>query len=92
MKVVYRCDYCGHQGIEEEVREHEKTCIKNPNLRGCYTCLHKKGLGFSEMECKNGVEIPKGKYMSQCAKWEKEEVSYDPDSPFAKMLHNMWGI
>ena len=44
------------------------------------------------MECKNGIEIPKGKYMSQCAKWEKEEVSYDPDAPFAKMLHNMWGI
>ena len=33
-----------------------------------------------------------GKYMSQCTKWEKEEVSYDPDAPFAKMLHNMWGI
>ena len=29
MKPVYKCDWCKTMGSEEEILEHEKTCMKN---------------------------------------------------------------
>lgn len=91
MKPIYRCDYCGHQDIAEKIEEHEKTCLRNYNLRGCPTCLHKKGPCLTSYECKKGVEIPEKSYILHCSQWEREESPYDPDSPFAQVVRSMFG-
>ena len=51
MKAIYQCDWCGERGTEEEIREHEASCIMNKALRSCYTCGNRKGFGFTRMDC-----------------------------------------
>lgn len=55
MKPVYKCDWCKTMGTEEEILEHEKTCMANINLHSCYTCANRKGL--AALECKAGMRI-----------------------------------
>ena len=40
MKPLFRCEYCDKIGVEEEIIQHEQTCINNYTKRSCYTCLH----------------------------------------------------
>lgn len=40
MKKVFKCDYCNYIGTAEEVTEHEKTCLKNPDVKCCYNCQY----------------------------------------------------
>lgn len=70
MKPIYRCEYCDHMGTEDEVREHEKECLKNFNNKGCLTCKHCKTDGLKHMECFYGEEIPEGKQFLHCDKHE----------------------
>lgn len=41
-KVVrYKCDYCKKLAVKPEtIEHHEKECIKNPESRNCYLCVH----------------------------------------------------
>lgn len=71
MKPLYRCDYCDFTGTEEEVKEHEATCIKNYNLRGCLTCVHCNTDDFKTFTCMAGRDIPEG-YMHQNCLYHKQ--------------------
>lgn len=73
MKQVYQCEWCDQQGTAEEISEHEKTCIYNKTLRSCFTCASRKGLGLTQIECQIGENIPKGKYIEHCQKWQEGE-------------------
>ena len=70
MKPVYRCDYCDVTGTEEEILKHEAECIKNPHNRGCFSCKHCETDGFKNVACKQGREIPDGKYVERCHLYE----------------------
>lgn len=75
MKPIYRCEYCDFTGIAEEVQKHEEECIKNYNLKGCYTCKHCSTDGFKTVKCKQDIELPEGKYMKKgCSKHEVGEM------------------
>ena len=69
MKPVYKCDWCKTMGSEEEILEHEKTCMRNINLHSCHTCDNRKGL--TTLEWKVGVNIPENHYIQHCDKWEE---------------------
>lgn len=82
MKPVYKCDYCNFMGTEEEVREHELTCIDNYDRKSCYTCAHKK-FGKIDMktiayECTAGRKIPEGKLYEFCPQYERKEKPVYP--------------
>lgn len=38
MKEVFKCDYCNYIGTKEEIEEHEKVCLNNPDVKCCYNC------------------------------------------------------
>ena len=38
MKEVFKCDYCNYIGTKEEIAEHEKVCLNNPDVKCCYNC------------------------------------------------------
>lgn len=40
MREVFKCDYCNYIGTAEEVAEHEKVCLNNPDVKCCYNCQH----------------------------------------------------
>ncbi len=40
MKEVFKCDYCNYIGTAEEVAEHEKVCLNNPDVKCCYNCQY----------------------------------------------------
>lgn len=40
MKEVFKCDYCNYIGTKEEVMEHEKVCLNNPDVKCCYNCQY----------------------------------------------------
>ena len=40
MKEVFKCDYCNYIGTAEEVTEHEKVCLNNPEVKCCYNCQY----------------------------------------------------
>lgn len=79
MKPAFKCEYCKFIGTEEEVRKHEADCYDNYDLRGCNTCTHKKTYSSKSKEilwnykCDCGVEIPEGKMMVNCIKYERKE-------------------
>ena len=83
MKPVYKCDWCKTMGTEEEILEHEKTCMANINLRSCYTCVNRKGL--AALECKAGINIPGDHYIQHCDKWE-EGKSLDLNNHMGNIL------
>ena len=70
MKPVYKCDYCGHMGTEDEVREHEEKCYWNYDRKSCRTCKHRDQKSFIQYKCLLGVEIAEGCLMEFCSKYE----------------------
>jgi hypothetical protein len=74
MKPIYRCEYCDFTGTEEEVQKHEEECVKNYNKKGCLTCKHCSTDGLKTVKCKEGVEIPEGKYITGCSNHEVGEI------------------
>lgn len=40
MKNVYMCDFCSYINTKENVKEHEKCCLKNPNVKNCFNCCY----------------------------------------------------
>lgn len=89
MKPLYRCDWCVKTGTEEEIAEHEKTCLCNTTLRSCHTCLNEEG--FLTIKCKKGVEIPSGCYMQNCEKWQ-EGLTFDAKNFFSSDVISVGGI
>jgi hypothetical protein len=81
MKQLFRCEYCDEIGTEEEIREHEETCLWNYTKRTCYTCKHMENL-FTKVKCKlDETKIPEGKYIEQCACWEFNEKDHTKKTP-----------
>jgi hypothetical protein len=66
-------------GTEDEVRKHESECLDNYDLKGCTTCMHKKTCPSKvegvlwNYKCDHGVEIPEGKMMINCSKYERKK-------------------
>ena len=75
MKPVFKCDYCKFMGTEDEVKEHEPTCIDNYDRKSCYTCIHKKLKTITQYECDCGKEIPEGHVFEFCDKYDRKEKS-----------------
>lgn len=88
MKPVYKCDWCKTIGTEEEILEHEKTCMTNINLHSCYTCANRKGL--ATLGCKVGIDIPKDSYIQHCDKW-KEGEPLDLNNPMGNIFDMFFG-
>lgn len=92
MKPVFKCDYCQFIGTEEEVHKHESDCYDNYDLRGCTTCLHKKTRSSKSKEilfnykCDCGVEIPDGKMMINCIKYDRKEKTDTIDDFLSAMF------
>lgn len=81
MKPVFKCDYCSKMGTEEEIREHEPICTDNYDRKSCYTCVHKrtkcshdikKDKAMYLYKCELGKEIPEGKLLEFCDKYERK--------------------
>lgn len=46
----YKCDYCKKTAAKPDtIERHEKECIKNPNSRNCYLCVHSVQGGYVDM-------------------------------------------
>lgn len=85
MKQLFRCEYCDKIGTEEEIREHEETCLWNHTKRTCYTCKHMETL-FPKVKCKlDDTKIPEGKYIERCACYERD------DKDHTKKTTNLFG-
>ncbi|AUR89193.1 hypothetical protein NVP1121O_165 [Vibrio phage 1.121.O._10N.286.46.C4] len=54
--VTYQCDHCAFQGKEGIVSQHEKSCLRNPELRLCETCVHAGGCPFGAPYCGKFVD------------------------------------
>ena len=78
MKPVFKCDYCKFMGTEEEVKEHEISCVYNYDRSSCHTCKHKE-IAFKDCKsmykCKSGIDIPEGKMYEFCKSYDREEKS-----------------
>jgi hypothetical protein len=79
-------------GTEEEVRKHEEECYNNYDLRSCTTCIHKKPYPSKELfglnfKCGCGIELPTGKMMTKCPKYEREEST----NVFSDMFGGLFG-
>jgi hypothetical protein len=59
-------------GVKEEIVKHEEECIHNYNKRSCLTCKHAQR-NFTKYTCAIGHDIPEGKYIEQCNKYEWDE-------------------
>lgn len=79
MKPVFKCDYCKFMGTEEEVKEHELTCMDNYDRKSCYTCQHRGKLSMAnnlvKYECGKEIDIPEGKIFEFCNTYERKEKS-----------------
>ena len=75
MKQLFRCEYCDKTGTAEQISEHEKECIYNYCKRSCWTCKHAE-LCLSAINCKAGMEIPTGKHIENCSKYEWDEKDH----------------
>ena len=40
MRSVCMCNFCSYIDAEENVKEHEKHCLKNPNVKNCFNCAY----------------------------------------------------
>lgn len=83
MKPVFKCDYCKFMGTEEDVKEHEPSCMYNYDRSSCYTCKHKKIISKNEKliyECEVNMNIPEGKIYEFCKFYErKKETNFFTD-------------
>jgi len=79
MKPVYKCDYCSKMGTEEEIREHELTCMDNYDRKSCYTCQHRGKINMVnklvKYECAKEIDIPEGKIFEFCQSYERKDKS-----------------
>ena len=91
MKPVYRCEYCGHMGTEDEVREHEVNCYHNYDRRSCWTCKHKDPKNLLRFKCMLGTEIPEGKLYEFCGKYERDvkEAPKTADNIFRSLFGSL---
>lgn len=85
MKLLYRCEYCNEMGTEEEIREHEESCLWNYTKKSCYTCKH-ASRKLMTITCDAGVELESGKYMEGCRKWEHDEQNHARKNPFGNIF------
>lgn len=88
MKPVFKCDYCSFMGTEQEVKEHEINCVHNYTRRSCHTCKHQKYKTAMSYECAEGKEIPEGKFIEFCGKYEKRDRT---GGPFGDLIDAMFG-
>lgn len=80
MKPVYKCEYCKFMGTEEEVKEHETTCVDNYDRQSCHTCANKRTNivnGNVVYNCTSGIDIPEGKFFEFCGSHIRKEKSSD---------------
>jgi len=40
MRSVCMCDFCSYIDTEENVKEHETRCLKNPDVKKCFNCVY----------------------------------------------------
>lgn len=81
MKQLFRCEYCDEIGTEEEIREHEKTCLWNYDKKSCWTCKYMENL-LVGVKCKlDDTKIPLGKYIEQCACYECDGKDHTKKTP-----------
>jgi hypothetical protein len=41
--IAYQCSYCSKYGKQKSrIKDHEKTCFRNPDTKSCATCIHLK--------------------------------------------------
>ena len=85
MKPAFKCDYCDFIGTEQEVIKHEVECSENYNRRSCYTCKH-RGYTSLNFSCGCGIDIPEGKILEFCHKYEREEENKDPLDDFMNLM------
>lgn len=66
-------------GTEEEVKEHELSCMDNYDRKSCYTCQNRGKLSMVnnlvKYECCKGIDIPEGKIFEFCKSYERKEKS-----------------
>ncbi len=78
MKKVWKCDHCSQSNKDPtKIKEHEKTCTFNPEMRTCYTCRNRKD-GGSELfgwqnECKINLSVVDAEDNGNCKGWIKQE-------------------
>lgn len=92
MKPVFKCDYCKFMGTEEEVKEHELTCMDNYDRKSCYTCQHRGKLNvvnsLVKYECGKEIDIPEGKIFEFCDSYERK---IKPDNQFDDLVSSFFG-
>ena len=86
MKPVFRCDYCDFIGIEPEVKKHEVECSENYTRRSCFTCKN-RDYTSSGFKCSVGIEIPDGKMLEFCHKYDRGKSK----DPLSSMFDLMFG-
>lgn len=70
MKLVYKCDYCGHTKEKRVgIAEHEKVCKFNPALKRCYSCRH-RSIGI---DCVKDLPVIDAIDGGGCKGWEAAE-------------------
>lgn len=73
-------------GTEEEVKEHELSCMDNYDRKSCYTCQNRGKLSMVnnlvKYECCKGIDIPEGKIFEFCKSYERKEKSGNPYEDF----------
>lgn len=92
MKPLFRCEYCDKIGVEEEITQHEQTCVNNYTKRSCYTCKHAENK-VTHFNCKCGQEIPEGKIFEFCSSYEwdgKDHTTRNP-VPFNNLFGGIFG-
>jgi len=78
MQVKYVCDFCGTiSENKEEMVEHEKECVENPEAKCCETCdsLKEDFSGDRHFySCKKGKYTPtrRIKITSPCEEWKND--------------------
>ena len=81
MKQLFRCEYCDEIGTEDEILEHEKTCLWNYDKKSCWTCRYLENL-FTKVRCKlDETKIPEGKYIEQCACYARDDKGHTKKTP-----------
>lgn len=88
MKQIYRCEYCDKMGTEEEIINHEDTCIYNYTLRSCSTCKNAENK-ITKFNCKVGIDIPEGQQFINCEKYEWNGIDHTHSNPVA--FNNLFG-
>lgn len=68
MKAVYRCDFCGEMGTEQEIFVHEAQCPANPHRLNCSTCEYSGYKSLKQFKCmfNESREVPPEKEFVNC--------------------------